>query len=151
MITRKYFWINSKLHVVICFHKNFETMLSDADIIARRDICIVSWSAIHPQLRIIWSFRFRIKIETYLCIESEHISRHLQIVSVSNIVNRLVFSIRNNSLLVIITDKIRINQTYISMKQSLGTFAALSHRMVKSILYKWFNILLCFWCRRTPL
>lgn len=57
-------------------------------------------------------------------------------------INRLVFGICDYSSLVISADKVRINQTDVFVEQTLSSFAAFVHRMVKNILNERVHILL---------
>ena len=71
-------------------------MLCHMYILAWLNISFIGGAAVHPKLLVISAVYLWIKIVPFLCIESEHISQHLQVVPVTNIIDRFVFCVRNN-------------------------------------------------------
>ena len=93
-------------------------------------------------MQVICSFSFWIQVVPFHCIKSEHISQHLQIVFVANIIERLILGIRYDPCFMIPADKIGIDQTDIATEETLGSLTSLVHRMIENIINKRTDIFL---------
>lgn len=108
-----------KVTIILRACRNLQAVFDNTNICPLVHITVKCCPFVHKEGYISLSFRLWVQIVPAPCIKSEHVGENLEVVFPRYIAFWFVLRVGNQSVFIILSNEIRVDQPFISIKQSL--------------------------------